>query len=344
MRRSSRLVTWSVCLLLCLLQGLTPAIAQTAIPGATRLIVYNASNADSTVLLAAQGAGALGDGCTKFAQDFLLIDLATRKPIVITTFQSQEQGWFILKRGVKAEVFNKRKNPYTGQQSPCLLGFNISFDAVKTCPTGTTGSNNTVPITTPGPTFNQPKSPLPNLPNGGNIFEASLNLPSTVNGVLDTGAQNEAVDISCVNGANSTLMMTLTPPTGGPYWGIDTGSFGGGIRQYKSTFSTRNSWVDIANQCDANCIDPATGTARPGIFPYGCTQCNVFPDPAPPCSGQQFCAAKNGLVGNTGCQFQRAPIKVGNSLPPIVKFGGTVQCTFYGKLTPPGTCPPGTQQ
>lgn len=323
-------------------QWVAPA-AQAAItnrPGATNLITYNASNKDATVLLKLSG-GTVGDGCPNSVRYLRLVDVATGKTVTLTPFTSDQTGWYILKRGARVQVLNMLKNPYNGQQSSCLQGINITFNATFTCP-DSLGGNNIVPITKTGPSFNLITSPNPPLPNGSNAFEASFNMPGTVGGVFNTGALNESADISCVNGANSTIVATFTPPAAGPYWATLAKT---GTVKLTKAFTTRNSWVDVAHQCDANCVDPATGFARPGVFPFGCTQCNAFPDVAPPCGGQQYCAARNGAIGNTGCLFSRSPKNVqAGSQPPQPTFGGTVLVTYMGPLSPPGTCPPGTKQ
>jgi hypothetical protein len=331
-----------LCTVVFLFMSALPASVVINRAGATNLIIYNASNKDATVQVKLPTSG-VGDGCPVSVRQIRIVDAVTGRPIVLTPFGTDAVGWFILKRGAKAQLINNLKNPYTGKLSSCLQGFNITFNAAFACP-DSLGGGNSVPNTVAGPSFNQPVTPTPPLPNGSNAFEGSLNMPGTSGGAFFSGALNEAIDISCVNGANSTLVCTVTPPAGGPYWSVLAGARGGGNLTLTRAFTTRNSWVDVANECDANCVDPATGFARPGVYPFGCTQCNVFPDIAPPCGGKQYCAAKNGAVGNNGCGFARGPRNVqSGSNPPQPTFGGTVQVTYLGPLSPPGTCPPGTK-
>jgi hypothetical protein len=209
------------------------------------------------------------------------------------------------------------------------------------------------PVTKVGPTFNQVILVSP--PNGVNGFEGSINLTG-IDATNNTFAQApESIDITCLGGANSKMTAQITPPVGGPYWTYNAGPKGGGTITYKSTSTMQNSWVKIVNGsttagCDDNCVDPRTGLARPGVFPYGCSICNAFPDPAPACGtkvsgggnyASQFCGAKNYLPapnpGQNGCQFNRGPLANAGQ-----KFGGTIKLIYYGPLTPPTTCPRGT--
>jgi hypothetical protein len=160
-------------------------------------------------------------------------------------------------------------------------------------------------------------------------------LPGTKNGMIQSGlTTNETVDITCLAGANGTLVGQLIPPATGPFWSTNLGARGGGIKLFKTPTTFQNSWVDILGGCDDNCLDPKTGLARPGVYPYGCSQCNEFPDIGPQCTGKgypaQFCAAKNGLPWNNGCNFVRSPLVTG-----VQKFGGTFQVTYMGPLSPP---------
>jgi hypothetical protein len=334
-----------------------PSDAQIGPPEATKLIFYNASNQDVTVMCSHPAVPAnpiQQDGCATGSVVYYKVkNLTTNGPLEsLVQFSNPAIGWFTLKRGQRVQFLNTAVNPYTGKQNYCLQGTIFGFGQNSaTCPDGITGAPAGFPNTVPGPAFNSPVVPPIPLPNGSTGFEATLNLPGTINGQQFGG--QEACDITCVNGANCTLSVQLVPPAGGPYW---QGAVGYGSQKTLSTpYTFKNSWVDFKNRCDNNCIDPATGSARPGVFPYGCTQCNKFPDPAPPCVNSttapgvpgQFCAAKNGLPGNTGCQFARIPQRRTNQNPPNLQaniFGGTIICTYIGPLSPPGTCPPGSKQ
>jgi hypothetical protein len=323
------------------------ASAQIVRQGATTFLIYNASNADVPVMVTVPGLPCAApcvqsDGCpTGTVAPIKWVDVtAHTQPKSLTLFGSPAEGWFILKRGHKAQLINMGYNPVTGKQSSCLQGVLVGFGQIgNSCP-DFGGSGTAFPDTTIGPNFNNPTNTR-KLPNGSNSFEVTLNLPGTVNGatVVNTTAvpTPESVDISCVNGVNATLVGQLTPPAGGPYWTADLGPAGGGLKTYTSTAVFRNSWLNIDKGCDDNCKDPKTGLARPGVFPYGCSQCNRNPDPAPPCaphSPAQICAAQNMLAPNNGCGFNRSP-----AIKGIQKFGGTVQVTYLGPLSPPSVCP-----
>ena len=348
------------------------AKAQVGPASATKLVFYNASNADVAVAMSVPNfclnsqACAQEDGCpTGTLQNVRYIDLTINAPPkMLTTFGAPTQGYFILKRGRRVQVLNVGINKYTGKQSACLQGVTFGFGkSPAVCPDTTAIGlkKSTFPIITPGPNFN--KVVTVSAPNGTNGFEATINLPGTVNGqtrIQDPGANNnpaiypngvptvavptgESMDITCVNGANCTLNVQVTPPATGPFWTPD-----GSSQPFRTTASFQNSWVDVKNKCDNNCIDPRTGSARIGVYPYGCTECNVFPDKAPPCQGAgianaQFCAARNGLPGRqgagNGCKVNRSSLVAG---APV--FGGTIQVNYLGPLSPPGTCPPGTKQ
>jgi hypothetical protein len=343
-----------------LLIGLMPIVApiasaQIVRSGATTLLLYNSSNQDVVVTVQVSGLPCAApcvqsDGCpTGTVTPINYVDItANGQPTALTQFTAPTKGWFTLKRGHTAQIINMGTNPITKQVSSCLQGVIIGFGQFgNSCP-DFGGAGTTFPNTQTGSKFNQPLSPTVPLPNGSNSFEATINLPGTVNGSTTVpnpsgGAAinaptNESIDISCVNGANSTLVGQITPPAGGPFWVANLGTNGGGLKTYTSTVSFQNSWVDITHKCDNNCVDPTTGLARPGVFPYGCTQCNRLPDPAPPCTSgpsgtAQFCAAKNGLAPNNGCGFNRGP-----AVANVQKFGGTIQVTYMGPLSPPGTC------
>lgn len=338
-----------------------PVSAQVVRDGATNVIVYNGYTQDVVVMLTVPGVptnGLQSDGCpTGTIASIRYINLTTAgQPTALTAFSKQTQGWFILKAGQKAQILNVGINPVTRQVSSCfqgvLLGFNQignqcadRFNATTTTPPlcGTAPTfyvPTQFPNTVPGPTFNQAKSPPNCLPNGSNAFEFTLNMPGTINGQTTYNGtpapSQESIDISCVNGANCKLTVQITPPAAGPYWQTNLGPALGGVKFFRTfTQFGPNSWVNVNGKKDDNCVDPATGYARPGIFPYGCTICNVYPDGKAPCGAPsspfgQFCAAKNGLPANNGCGYARSPLVAG-----IQRFGGTVQVTYLGPISPP---------
>lgn len=319
----------------------SPADAQVNRPGATNLICYNASNNDAQMVITTQGPGPnVEDACPTSISVLRAIDISASNANVPITPINASQGWCVIKRGHKIQIVNVSINTYTHAVSSCLQATNVCFNAVWGCPG----------IQYPAPWTGK----LQIDPNGSCAVEPTLNMPGTINGKYTAGnALAEVVDLSCLKGANATLAVTFTPPAGGPYWftqlGVNTGA-----QQPNTTFTTpytiRNSWVDITKGCDNNCVDPATGLARPGVFPYGCTQCNLYPDPATRIVGQecaiaaQFCAARNNLppvsnVQGTGCQLTRDPVvSKSATYNPIFNWGGTVLITFMGPLSPPGTC------
>jgi hypothetical protein len=240
-----------------------PASAQVGPPEATKLIFYNGSSADVTVLFSVPGncvvpiACAQDDGCPTGSIKMLrTIDLTEGgTPVAPTQFGSATRGWFLLKRGHRVQFLNTGTNAYTGKPSACLQGMIFGFgagpaicpDSTAATPVTTVATRITVPDTRPGPTFNNPIS-IP-LPNGSNGFECSINLTGTVNGqstIRNPGCQytyvllptphweqvpanatqcvgsgtpstpqpplvgapiSEAIDLTCVNGANSAILV-----------------------------------------------------------------------------------------------------------------------------------------
>jgi hypothetical protein len=329
--------------------------AQIVRDGATNLILYNAFTSPVTVMvqvpnLPCAAPCVQSDGCpTGTVANIRYYDITANGRLTpLTQFAGAFKGWFILPVGHKVQLINVGLNPVTGLVSSCFQGMTIGFGQVgNSCPDFGAVANTGFPVTTPGPTFNASVPIL--LPNGSNSFEPTLNLPGTVNGaktVFDPAnptipknvPTTEGLDISCVNGANSALEVTLTPPANGPYWQANLGPALGGQKTFTGPTKLANSWVNVAAKKDDNCSDPATGYARPGVYPYGCTVCNAPPpDPGPsPCGGPgvgQFCAAKNGLPIKNGCLFTRTQLVVTPS-NGIQKFGGTVLVTYKGPLSP----------
>jgi hypothetical protein len=308
---------------------------------ATKWVLYNASNADVTCMVVAQNLGGVNqqDGCPIGSLSAIkIIDLTGKSaPQSLVPFGTPVKCWFKLKRGQKVQLVNLGLSPKTKQPTYCLPGLTVGFGQIpySCADTSTQPSGRTAfPDTKPGKNYNQLIYPA--LPNGSTGVEATLNMPGTFNGQAQPGlTTNEAVDITCLAGANCTLVGQLIPPAAGPYWTTDMGPKGGGAKRFKSPVSFQNSWVDVRTAgCDDNCVDPKTGLARPGVYPYGCSQCNEFPDKAPQCTGKpypdQFCAAKNGLPWNNGCNFTRSPLVNG-----VQKFGGTFLVTYKGPLSPP---------
>ncbi len=312
--------------------------------GATALVFYNSYNTDVTVMMAVPALPCAApcvqsDGCpTGTVANIRYVDLTTNaQPKPLQTFGTVASGWFVLKAGHKCQLLNVGLNPITRQTSSCFQGAIFGFGQFgNQCP-DFGGSGTAFPNTTPGPNFNNPVVPKVSLPNGSNSFECTINLPGTVNGAKVVGTTAvptaEAFDLSCVNGANSQLTVTMTPPLNGPYWGTILATAQGGVKVFRVPSNAGpNSFVDIANKKDDNCFDPKTGYARLGVYPYGCSQCNTYPDPAPPCAAfavKQICSAKNGLPANNGCLYTRNAVVAG-----VQKFGGTLQVTYSGPMQP----------
>jgi hypothetical protein len=365
MFNTARVLQAFVAMVFLALSNVVPsAHAQSTAPGVTQLIVYNQSNADVTCMVTVPAdcdptkPCFQSDGCPTGSVSMLRIkNLTLNSPPAAMSQFTPVQGFFVLKRGHRVRIYNAGINPYTRLPSNCLQGMLIGFGQVpNSCPDGFSGGT-AFPDSRPGPNFGNDVSPMIPLPNGSNAFEVTLNLPGTVKGLTSVAAVGphaggpaptaESIDISCVNGANAKMVGVLTPPAGGPYWVIDNGPAGGGLKSFKTATTFKNSWVNYDKQCDDNCIDKVTRLARPGVYPYGCTQCNTVPDPGPPPCGSaasgtvqnptpgtgQFCAAKNGLPPNNGCGFNRGPVQAG-----VQKYGGTVQVNYLGPLTPPIAC------
>ena len=311
----------------------------TLIPStATHLVVSNRTGSAVTIGVQCQLPGPIvQDGCTTAISDMRIIDVtsgASPNPQQFTTYTGYNagQGVFPLAAMHQYEIVNLKTNPYSvpaNQQQNCLQGLIISFGQWNACPS------------TPGnaPAFPVPFVPGPNLPNGSNAAEPTLNPPNTIGGTpLGGTGSTEVCDITCVNGANSILRLTITspssPPAGGSQarpWQYDaSGTIGAG-----QSFSTSNSWVNVQDRCDDNCfkIVNSVRVDRPGVFPYGCSQCNRLPDPGPPCG--QFCAAQNGLPPNNGCTFNRAAQTANVS---GAQFGGTVEFSYLSTAVPPPSC------
>lgn len=343
-------------ILVCIwLHATRPALADAQVEGpdwATKAVLYNASNADviCLVTLGKSGTGTAPtlDGCPSQVNFLQVKNLTTgESPAPLTQFTNPQIGWFKLSRGHKVQLISLATDPRSRLRTYCLSNVNLGFGAqAANCPLVPTP----IPVTTPGSTFNNIVNVLP--PNGTNGAELTLNTTGLKNGGQVAGATNEAVDITCLSGANSKVVMLVTPPASGPYWTDNRGAAGGGAVAYRSTVSLENSWVkvDRTSGCDDNCVDPRTGLPRSGVYPYGCSQCNTLPDPGPACNGKgpypaQFCAVKNGLPANTGCLLARAPLinsvmqNSANQQVGFQKFGGTVQINYMGPISPPVKCP-----
>lgn len=117
---------------------------------------------------------------------------------------------------------------------------------------------------------------------GINIFEFTVNTPS--NG-------NESTDLSCLDGLNSYLELTVS----------DTVNW---IAGGKKIVSAKNTWP-----LEANC-------GIPGVYPYHCDVCiDTLTPPHPVCFPWKGCS--DNPVND--CQFDRATVR-----------GGKIVCQFLG--------------
>jgi hypothetical protein len=282
-----------------------PARGQSAPPQATHLMISNATSLPVTmyVTLQAHSAGT-EDGCTNSCADLYMVTGGTATQVSAT---ATTQASFTLASMTTYELISNLANPFApggAAAQNCLQGVEVTFNQPPSCPSGT-------------------------VPNGVNGGEPTLNLPGTIGGATGGNAGvGEACDVTCVNGANSLIQLAITAPSLGvdpQLWTYDsTKTIPAG-----GSFNTTNSWVLAGvNGCDNNC-----SPELPGVYPFGCTQCNRFPDPAPPCG--QFCASANGLGPNLGCVISRSP-NLAN--PSGSQYGGTVQYTYTGAAIPPATC------
>ena len=178
-----------------------------------------------------------------------------------------------------------------------LNGVLISFVREQQCPCGVN--------MTQGCASDQPGLPGDDIPNGVNAAELTLNTGSP----LDTSKIfPESADISCVNGANTTIRMDYDPGSGNSWNNGDGGD--------TNVIQIQNSWVDIANQHDNN-------STLSGVFPYNCTDCiDVINAPC----GNKFNFPP--FPTEKHCQVMRNPNSNG-------EFGGTVTITYLGTLAPP---------
>jgi len=295
-------------------------IPGTTIPDTvTQLVISNQSPQTITGAITIPGGGTL-PGCTSTIANLQTIALSPvlGPPTALTNYDSSAasttRGIFTVNPGQSVELVNILPNGAAGEQN-CLQGFIITFNQINTVCPG---------VAAPFPTSTSPSSAPA---NGVNALEGSLNLPNS---------GNETLDNTCINGDNAIIQTTLAPSAalpGATPWVYAVSPTPQNVPP-GSTFSSQNSWLNIAAGCDNNCNPP-----RAGVFPFGCTQCNRLPDPQPPCG--QFCAAANGLPPNKGCTFDRSP----DASQPVTKqFGGFVTLTYVGPAIPLAVCSNGNSR
>jgi hypothetical protein len=134
----------------------------------------------------------------------------------------------------------------------------------------------------------KPFVPGPNVPNGTNFGEATINPPSG----------QEGADISCTNGASTSIRMSFS---GGPKWNNGNGN--------NNVLHVQNSYVDISTGTDKNC-------GLTGVFPYNLTKCTT--------TGGGTCSPFASLCSNSAtlCALQRSPNANGFGGKILVTFRG----------------------
>jgi hypothetical protein len=251
-------------------------------PTETGFQVYNPSNPDVTVWIVLPTSTNLGCGAINLSQ-LRVLDTHNNNPLKITQFADNQQlGSFTLMRGRTASI-----EPTNG--ASCLDGLNVTFKDHPQCPCKDTCAGD------------KPFVPGPNLPNGTNFVEATLNGP---------GSFDETVDISCVNGANTQVAVDFQ---GGPNWND-------GLGGNKNVTHIENSWVHVnctkGAACDDNC-------SRVGVYPYNATLCgHAGAGACPNSSSPPFC-----LANSEHCNIQRGRQNG--------RFGGMVTATYLGPIAPP---------
>jgi hypothetical protein len=120
--------------------------------------------------------------------------------------------------------------------------------------------------------------------SGINIFEFTINTPST---------GNESTDLSCLDGLNSYLKMTVS----------DSINWIAGGNIFKNP--AENKWP-LNNNCGII-----------GVYPYHCDVCcDTLTPPRPACFPFNGCSKTNGI---NNCQLDRATVR-----------GGYIKCEFLG--------------
>ncbi len=229
----------------------------------TVLHVYS-PNQTVKVVVKLPGVSSFNCGPTQVSQ-LRVEDIHNKNIIPITPLASnlQDIGYFTLLSGRTVSIT-------PAPQFSCLQGAIITFVTLAQCPCNIGPPFNSV-CTDPTHPFGGDPSLI--FPNGVNLAEATLNVPSP---------QQETVDISCNQGANATISIQFTPGSG-PNW-----NNGSGIN---NVTNIQNSWVDIKNKRDNNCN-------LTGVFAYNLTNCTAGPGACP--DQGAFCSTASSL-----CNIQR---------------------------------------
>jgi len=217
------------------LMALTFAILPAA-QAATALKVYNSTNSEVEVWWNCENP---------FANNITVHDGNHVLPVrVPSNFTRAEKGVFNLPAGATATI--------TRNSGGSTMSGTITFDCIPVCPCGGSG---------------QP--PCPVLPAGFRLPERLVNGVNQAEFTLNPPSNFESVDISCVNGANSRILMELVG--GSPVWQNPA--------THQPVSKIVNRMVDVAARRDENC-------AEVGVFPFNASDC--IQTPLPPC-GQPIC-------------------------------------------------------
>lgn len=256
-------------------------LLRSSLTGTTSLIVYNPSSPTTLAWLTVPSKSSIG-GPTQ-VQQLQANDFKTGAAIsIVAPYTSSpganpQVGYFSINTGQSVVITAQN----SGNTANTMDGVTVSFASPPQCPC-TSGCL--------GPTQYVPG---PNVPNGVNMAEVTLNPTGSM--------QQESADISCINGANTTIKMSFS---GGPKWNDGAGNVS----------SVTNKAVGITNspQTDSNC-------GISGVYPYGLSSCTT---------GTSLCSPTGPFCSNTAqtCELQRSANSVG--------FGGKVLVTFMGPLTP----------
>jgi hypothetical protein len=250
-----------------------------ALAAQTQLNICNSTKHPILVFVNVPPTSNLGCGPTAITE--LTAMSVSKHPATISITQaggSPQNGMFTLE-GRQTAVIG------TTSGFSCLDTVGFTFLAQAQCPCLHTAS---APF---------PQCGLPagiNLPDGTNTAEVVLNPPSK---------DNESIDISCINGANSSMQFSMS---GGPKW-TSTGS--DNITQFA------NASVEISHHgiciSDGNCN-------KAGVYPYNLTNCTAGPGNGCAVSQSSPCGPRTA-----SCQVSRA----------AGKSGGTVTVNYLGPIT-----------
>jgi hypothetical protein len=247
----------------------------------TQLNICNTTKHSILVFVNVPPTSNLGCGPTAITE--LTATSSGKHPTTISITQaggSAQNGMFTL-AGRETAVIG------TTSGFTCLDTVGFTFLAQAQCPCLHTASSPFPPCGLPAGI---------NLPDGTNTAEVVLNPPSK---------DNESVDISCINGANSAMQFVMS---GGPRW-TSTGS------DTITQFHNASIEIDHHGVCtaDGNCN-------KVGVYPYNLTNCTAGPGNGCAVSQKSPCGARTA-----SCQVSRA----------AGKSGGVVTVNYLGPILSP---------